>query len=90
MGEFTPSELGVSATVEVTVYRHGALVHRELCETEEEAAAIVEEWSELDGVECQVDDLSVHHRPGDILEPEPDAGPADDDYRPPPAPEERW
>lgn len=58
-------------TVEVRVFRHGALVHRELCESEDQAALVVDEWSELDGVECEVDDLSIHHRPGDILEPEP-------------------
>jgi hypothetical protein len=58
-------------TVEVRVYRHGELVHSELCESEEQAALVIEEWSELDGVECEVDDLSVRHEPGDILEPEP-------------------
>lgn len=58
-------------TIEVRVYRHGDLVHRELCESEEQAALVIEEWSELDGVECEVDDLSVRHEPGEILEPEP-------------------
>lgn len=66
-------------TVEVRVYRHGDLVHRELCESEEQAALVIEEWSELDGVECEVDDLSVRHEPGDILEPEP-AELLDEDY----------
>ena len=58
-------------TIEVRVFRHGELVHRELCESEEQASLVVDEWSELDGIECEVDDLSVRHRPGDILEPEP-------------------
>jgi hypothetical protein len=58
-------------TVEVRVYRHGELVHRELCESEERAALVIEEWSELDGIECEVDDLSVRHEAGQILEPEP-------------------
>lgn len=58
-------------TVEVRVYRHGDLVHRELCESEEQAALVIEEWSELDGVRCEVDDLSVHHQPGEIVEAEP-------------------
>lgn len=66
-------------TVEVRVYRHGELVHRELCESEEQAALVIEEWSEMDGVECEVDDLSVRHEPGDILEPEP-AELLDEDY----------
>lgn len=58
-------------TIEVRVFRHGELVHQELCESEEQASLVVDEWAELDGVECEVDDLSVHHQPGEILEPEP-------------------
>ena len=66
-------------TVEVRVWRHGELVHTELCESEEQASLILEEWQELDGVRCEVDDLSVSHHPGDILEPgEPE--PVIDDY----------
>ena len=57
-------------TVEVRVYRDGALVHRELCESEEESAALVEQWAEQEGVECEIDDLSVRHRAGDVLEPD--------------------
>ena len=57
-------------TVEVRVFRHGELVHRELCESEEQASLVIDQWSELDGVECEVDDLSVRHRPGEILGPE--------------------
>ena len=76
---------GDSPTVEVVVFRHGAEVHRELCESAEAAALVVEEWGEQDGVHCQVDDLSVHHRPGQILEPEP--GELDDaEYREAPGP----
>jgi hypothetical protein len=66
-------------TIEVRVFRHGTMVHRELCETEEQAALVVDSWSELDGVECEVDDLSVRHQPTDILEPEP-AVLGDEDY----------
>jgi hypothetical protein len=66
-------------TIEVRVFRHGELVHRELCESEEQAALVVDEWAELDDVECEVDDLSVRHRPGDILEPEL-AEQAEEDY----------
>jgi hypothetical protein len=68
-----------SRTVEVVVFQHGAEIHRELCESAEEAALIVDRWSEQPGVECQVDDLSVHHRPEDILEPTPDEL-GDDEY----------
>ncbi len=58
-------------TVEVRVFRDGELVHQELCESEDEAALIVDQWSELEGVRCEVDDLSIRHRAGEILEPEP-------------------
>jgi len=34
----------------------------------------------MDGVRCEVDDLSVRHRPGEILEPEP-SEPAAEDYQ---------
>ena len=66
-------------TLEVRVFRHGELVHRELCESEEQASLVIDRWSELDGVECEVDDLSVRHRPGEILGPEP-AELRDEDY----------
>lgn len=65
------SDMDSSPTVEVRVFRHGVLVHRELCESEAEAATIADWWSELEGVTVEVDDLTVLHRPGDILEPEP-------------------
>ncbi len=60
-----------SPTLEVRVYRHGERIHEELCESEEQASLVVEAWSEMDGVTCEVDDLSVRHEAGDIPEPEP-------------------
>ena len=47
------------------------LVDSEFCESEEQAALIVDEWSEHPGVTCEVDDLSIRHRPDDVLGPEP-------------------
>ena len=79
MSESTFEERDEAPTIEVRVFRHGKLVHRELCESEEQAAVVVDGWSDLDDVECEVDDLSVRHRLGDVLEPEP-AVPTDDDY----------
>jgi hypothetical protein len=63
---------GEAPTVEVTVYRDGTLVHRELCESAEAAADVVEIWSEVDGVECTIDDLGTEHHAGQILEPGPE------------------
>lgn len=57
MSEGFFEERGDTPTIEVRVFRHGELVRRELCE--------------LDGVTCEVDDLSVRHQQGEILEPEP-------------------
>ncbi len=71
MSETRPQDYGETPTIEVRVYRQGQLVARELCESEEEATVVVEAWSEIEGVECEVDDLSIRHRPGDVLEPEP-------------------
>jgi hypothetical protein len=77
----------MAPTVEVIVYRHGEVVHRELCESAE--AAAVDQWSELDGVECSVDDLAVHHVGGQILEPDPDEPFDETAYPPSPRENER-
>jgi hypothetical protein len=58
-------------TIEVRIWHNGVLVSRELCETEEEAALLVDAAAEVEGVECTVDDLTFHHQPGDVAEPEP-------------------
>ena len=65
-------------TVEVVAFRDGREVARELCDTPEDAALAVERLTEEPGVVCQVDDLSVHHRPRDIREPSPDEFPGDE------------
>lgn len=45
-------------TIEVRVFRHGRLIHREWCESEEQALLVVDDWSEIEGVECEVGGLS--------------------------------
>lgn len=72
-------------SIEVRVFRHGELIERQLCESDEEAAELVEQWSELEDVTCLVDDLTFHHMPDDVLEPEP-AEPPDEDYSHEPTP----
>ena len=69
-------------TMEVRVFQNGRLVHRELCESDEQAALVVEAWSELEGVECEVDDLSSRHGPEDVLAPESTELANDEDYGP--------
>lgn len=65
-------------TIEVRIYRDGQLLVRELVETEEDAAAVVEQWSTVENVYVLVDDLSARHVPGDILAPD-DVQTSDDD-----------
>lgn len=56
-------------TIEVSIYRNDQFLVRELCESEEEAATVLEQWSDVENVYVLVDDLSEHHGPGDILAP---------------------
>lgn len=57
--------------VEVRVFRAGKLLHTEQCESYEQASAVVDQWlSEGNDVEYEIDDLSYHHHPGEIEEPE--------------------
>lgn len=51
-----PSDTPIS---EVVVLRDGAEIHRQPCESEQEAAAIVAHWEEQPGVECEVIDLTA-------------------------------
>lgn len=44
---------------EVIVVRDGVEIHREPCESEQEAADIIAHWEEQPGVECLVVDLST-------------------------------
>jgi hypothetical protein len=60
-----------AAAIEVRIYRDEQLIARELCESEDNAAAVVDHWSEVGNVSFLVDDLSAQHTPGDILAPEP-------------------
>ena len=71
-------------TIEVRVYRDDLLLARELCETEADAAAVVQRWSEVENVYVLTDDLSATHGPGDILAPDdlPTSDDGDDLDRP--------
>lgn len=63
-------DAGQTPTIEVRVFRHGELVQRTLCESEEEAARVLEQWNEVDDVTFLVDDLGSRHAPSDVLAPE--------------------
>ncbi len=74
-----PESIG-QGTVVLSVFRDGSLIERRRFETYEEAEAAAEVWADLEGHEFEIDDLSVTHRQGDILEPDVD-GPPEDDRR---------
>ena len=86
-----PQREGSTPTLEVRVVRDGVVVQRELCESEEEASAVVETWSDVEGVACEVEDLTRDHGQGGVLDPRPWEVDADDavDERPGYAEEER-
>ncbi len=45
------------ATIEVRVRRHGVVVHQERCDSPEQAAEVVDAWSDVEDVECEIVDL---------------------------------
>jgi hypothetical protein len=54
-------------SIEVQVFRHGHLVLTELCDSEDDAADVIDRWSELPGVQCLIQDLSSPVRGDDAL-----------------------
>lgn len=59
MSEVHAGDPTSTPTTEVVVYRDGVEIHRQLCESEADAVAIVAYWEEYQGVECEVSDLST-------------------------------
>ena len=70
MTDIRPEDVGETGSIEVRVYREGKILERRLCESAVQAAAIVDAWEQIDGVECEVHDLSGGDGAGDISEPE--------------------
>jgi hypothetical protein len=68
-------------TLQVNVYEHGHLVTTVACESAGEAADVVAQWEEQEGIECEVEDLSIRHGGADVLSPEPEDVLAEDEYR---------
>jgi hypothetical protein len=68
-------------TLQVNVYEGGRLITQIPSESAEEAAEVVAQWEAQAGVECEIEDLAVHHGPDDVLTPEPEDAFDDDDYR---------
>jgi hypothetical protein len=57
--------------LEVRILRDGVVVQRELCETDEDAAAIVDSWADTEGVVVEVEDLTRSGRAAGVLDPRP-------------------
>lgn len=65
-----PIQPGDAAPVELRLYRDGSLALRQLCESPDEAARLVQEWADQGLSRVEIDDLSSRHEPDEILEPE--------------------
>jgi hypothetical protein len=65
-------------TLEVRIFRDGVLAQRELCESDAEANAVVEAWSDVEGVVCEVEDLTRSSAAASVLDPRPWEVDADD------------
>jgi hypothetical protein len=61
----------IPPTLEVRVLRDGVVVERQLCDSDAEANAVVEAWSDVDGVVVEVDDLTRNAERTGVLEPRP-------------------
>ena len=66
----------------VNVYRHGELAAQVLCESADEAADVVAQWDDLEGVECVLEDLAARHAATEVLAAEPEDTIPEDEYRP--------
>ena len=64
--------------LEVRIIRDGVVVQRELVETDDDARAMVDAWSEVDGVEVRIEDLTRTVAPSGVLDPRPWEVDADD------------
>ena len=64
----------------VRVYQDGRLLAEVLCESADEAAGVVRQWEESEGVECELEDLSAAHEPTDVRAPEPEDVMSVDDF----------
>ena len=64
-------EDGATPTLEVRILRDGVVVQRELVESDEDANALVDAWSEVEGVQVLVEDLARDSVPGGVLDPRP-------------------
>ena len=58
-------------TLEVRILRDGIVIQRELCETEEEANAVVEAWADTEGILVEVEDLARSGGSAGVLDPRP-------------------
>jgi hypothetical protein len=57
--------------IELRVYRYGQFIFSQRCESEEETAEAVRGWEDVDGVVCEVDDITDGSRHGHVVEAEP-------------------
>ena len=66
MSESTMYDVG-TPSLELRIYHDGRLIGTELCESEEDAAAAVDHWSDGSDVTFVVEDLTTPNEPEDAL-----------------------
>lgn len=67
MTKFRSDGIEATATWQVVVRRHGAVVHQELVESPEQAATIAATWGDVEDAEVEVTDLQGHREGGDLV-----------------------
>jgi hypothetical protein len=80
MSDFRSVDAEDTGSIEVCAYRGAVLIERRLCESADDAAAIVEAWEQNAGVECTVRDLSSEDSSSDFPDDQFEA-PLSDDRR---------
>lgn len=65
----------------VNVFEYGRLITRVLCESADDAADVVAQWEDTEGVVCEIEDLAARHRAADVLGAEPEDAIVENEYR---------
>ena len=67
----------------LNVYEHGRRVARIPCESQEDAARVIEQWEDAEGIEWELEDFAARHDALDVLAPEPEDAIPEEEYRGP-------
>jgi hypothetical protein len=65
----------------VNIYQHRRLIAQVLCESADEAADVIAQYDDAEGIEYEVDDLAAAHGTSDVRAAEPEDALPEDEYR---------